>query len=68
MDKLIGKFDRKNRNEQVRIYTTEYYGQKYVNIRIYFSAKNQWFPTRKGVTIPAAEADALARFVKKAAV
>ncbi len=43
----------KSKTEIIRIEVTEYKGEKYLNIRIWFKDKNteEFKPTQKGVTI-----------------
>jgi hypothetical protein len=42
----------KNNREQVRISLNEYKGVEYIDIRIFYQAKDEFKPTRRGVTVP----------------
>ena len=66
MDALIGKFDKKNGYEQMRVITTTYNGKTYVDVRIYVLVENDWKATKKGITINDTDAHTLAKLVEKA--
>lgn len=38
-------------NEEVRFEITEYKGNKYVNMRIYYVGTDGWLPSKKGLTL-----------------
>ena len=48
---LIAEIE-KNGNECMRVYITEYQGQRYIDCRVYFMDKEErWNPTKKGITL-----------------
>jgi hypothetical protein len=64
-DKVV-KTIQKNNNEQIKIGVSEFRGNVYIYIRIYFKNKDgEYLPTKKGVNIPLAKYDELVEMMNK---
>ena len=66
---LISKF-KKNPLEEVRVEITEFKGEQYLNIRVWYDASEngqpEWRPSQKGITLNISLYDALKDAVLKA--
>lgn len=52
MDELVARF-RKNSGEEIQVRAKEFYGRRFVDIRIWAGGRgSETVPTRKGVSVP----------------
>lgn len=67
-NQLIHEFQ-KNANEKVRAEFCEYKGRDLFNLRVFFQSDNsneEWFPSRKGITLSASHIPELKEAVDRA--
>jgi len=57
----------KNLKERMRVSIEEYYGHKFIDLRVYFEVENaQWKPTKKGIALNNESIDAVIEALQKA--